>query len=79
MLQDYFRISSLQSETRILYFPSVRAVLQHIRQTGVGGLGRSKWMPGRFKEFEKQYNSRFATDRGLPVTYASTFVVAKKK
>jgi malonyl-CoA O-methyltransferase len=79
MLQDDFRICSLQSETRVLHFPSVRAVLHHIRETGVGGIGRSKWMPGRFKEFERQYKSRFATDRGLPVTYASTFVVARKR
>ncbi len=79
MLHDHFRIISLQSETRRIYFPTVRAVLQHIRQTGVGGIGRSKWMPGKFKEFEKQYNSRFASELGLSVTYASTFVVAKKK
>jgi malonyl-CoA O-methyltransferase len=79
MLRDYFRISSLQSETRVLHFPTVRAVLRHIRQTGVGGLGRSKWLPGRFKEFERQYNRHFATDRGLPVSYVSTFVVARKR
>ncbi len=79
MLHDHFRIISLQNETRQIYFPTVRAVLRHISQTGVGGLGREKWLPGKFKEFEKQYNSRFASDLGLPVTYASTFVVAKKK
>ena len=79
MLHEHFRINSLQSETRQIYFPTVRAVLQHIRQTGVGGLGRSKWLPGKFKEFEKQYNNRFASDQGLSVTYTSTFVVAKKR
>jgi malonyl-CoA O-methyltransferase len=79
MLNDFFHITSLQSEIRQLNFPTVRAVLQHIRQTGVGGLGRSKWMPGKFKEFESQYKSRFASEKGLTVTYASTFVVAKKK
>ena len=79
MLDDYFRISSLQSEVKRIYFPTVRAVLQHVRQTGVGGIGRSKWMPGKYKEFEKQYKKRFTTDKGLPVTYSSTFVVAKKK
>ena len=79
MLRDHFHITSLQSETRTVHFPSVRDVLRHIRQTGVGGLGRSRWLPGKFKAFEQQYISRFATDKGLPVTYASTFVVAKKK
>ncbi|MGB3212669.1 MAG: malonyl-ACP O-methyltransferase BioC [Desulforhopalus sp.] len=79
MLQEYFRITSLLKEERTIYFPSVREVLHHIRRTGVGGLGRSRWLPGKFKEFEKQYTARFATDKGFPVTYASTFVVAKKK
>ncbi len=79
MLHDNFRINSLQSQVRKLYFPTVRAVLQHIRQTGVGGVERSKWMPGKFKEFEKKYRTRFISDKGLPVTYASYFVVAKKK
>lgn len=79
MLGDYFRIISLQSEIRQIYFPTVREVLLHIRHTGVGGLGRSKWLPGKFKEFNRQYRSRFASESGIPVTYASTFVVAKKK
>ena len=79
MLHDNFRVVSLQSQVKRIYFPTVRAVLQHVRQTGVGGLGRSKWMPGKFREFEKQYNRRFASEQGLRVTYSSTFVVAKKK
>ncbi len=79
MLQDYFCIESMQSEVRKLYFSTVLEVLQHIRQTGVGGLGRGKWMPGKYKEFARQYRTRFATEKGLPVTYSSTFVVAKKK
>ncbi len=79
MLQDDFRICLLKSETRVLHFSTVRAVLHHIRETGVGGLGRSRWMVGRFKEFERRYKSRFATERGVPVTYASNFVVAQKK
>ena len=79
MLQGNFRVISLQNARKVIYFPTVMAVLQHIRQTGVGGLGRSKWLPGKFKEFERQYRLRFATDNGLPVTYASTFVVAVKK
>jgi malonyl-CoA O-methyltransferase len=79
MLHDNFRIISLQSEVRRLYFPTVRGVLQHVRQTGVGGVKRSKWMPGKFKEFEKNYCTRFISDRGLSVTYVSNFVVAKKK
>ncbi len=79
MLTNRFRIISLQSETSKIYFPTVREVLLHIRHTGVGGLGRRKWLQGNFKEFNRQYRSRFASERGFPVTYASTFIVAEKK
>ncbi len=78
MVADRFRIISMHSEIARIYFPSVREVLLHIRQTGVGGLGRRTILPGKFKEFTRQYRSRFATDKGFPVTYASTFVVAQK-
>ncbi len=78
MLRDRFRIISLTSETRQVFFPTVKEVLLHIRQTGVGGLDRTQWLPGKFKEFSRQYRSRFASDSGFPVSYASTFVVAEK-
>jgi malonyl-CoA O-methyltransferase len=79
MMEGKFNIITMQNEKRQIFFPNVRSVLQHIQRTGVGGLGRTKWMPGKYKAFEKQYSSRFASDKGYPVTYASTFVVAKKK
>ncbi len=79
MIEEYFDIVKIQDEIRQIYFPDVRSVLQHIRLTGVGGLGRTKWMPGKYKEFSKQYTSRFASEKGYPVTYTSTFVVAAKK
>ena len=79
MLGDYFHIISLQNDIRQIYFPSVREVLLHIRHTGVGGLDRNKWLPGKFKEFNRQYRSCFASESGFPVTYASIFVVAEKK
>lgn len=79
MVEEHFNIITMHTKTRQIFFPNVRSVLQHIRRTGVGGLGRTKWMPGKYKEFEKQYTHRFASEKGLPVTYASTFVVAKKR
>lgn len=79
MVADRFRLISQHSETTQLYFPGVREVLQHIRKTGVGGLGSSPVLKGKFKEFSRQYRSRFACEHGFPVTYASTFVVAQKR
>ncbi len=79
MVADCFRLISLHSEITKIYFPGVREVLQHIRQTGVGGLGGSTALSGKFKEFSRQYYDRFASDKGFPVTYNSTFVIAEKK
>jgi malonyl-CoA O-methyltransferase len=79
MVEKHFTIITMQNEIHQIFFPSVRSILQHIQRTGVGGIGRTKWMPGKYKEFEKQYSSRFASEKGYPVTYASTFVVAKIK
>jgi len=72
-------VISMHSESRCLFFPSVRAVLRHIRQTGVGGVDRERWNLGQLKEFERRYVEQFSSDDGLPLTYISTFVIAEKK
>lgn len=78
MLINHFQVLSIHSETRRLYFPSFRAVLRHIRQTGVGGVESSRWSLGKLKEFERRYLARYLSEDGLPVTYVATFVLAQK-
>ena len=79
MLADHFQLLSIHSETRQLFFPSVRAILRHIRLTGVGGLERNTWNFRKLKDFERQYVGQYLSEDGLPVTYVSTFVIAEKK
>lgn len=79
MVRRYFRLISIHTEQRCLYFPSVRAVLRHIRETGVGGVTGERWTQEKLKDFTQQYMGRFSTDDGLPVTYVSTFVIAEKQ
>jgi malonyl-CoA O-methyltransferase len=79
MLVEHFQVISIHSEIKRLFFPSVRAVLHHIRETGVGGLDRNKWNLRKLKDFERRYNDQFLSEHGLPVTYNSTFVIAEKK
>ena len=78
MLAEHFWVKSLSSVTKRLFFPSVRDILHHIRQTGVGGLDRKVMKLKEFKEFERQYVEQFSVPEGLPVTYISTFVIAEK-
>lgn len=78
MVEKHYRLITIHTERKCLYFPSVRAVLRHIRETGVGGVTGERWTLSRLKAFERQYVERFQTDDGLPVTYVSTFVIAEK-
>ncbi len=52
---------------RVLYFDTVRAILKHIKKTGVGGVGGIRWTRKSLQKFEKGYRDRFATKHGLPV------------
>jgi malonyl-ACP O-methyltransferase BioC len=74
----FFDLVHVHRERKRIYLPSVRAVLRHIQKTGVGGLGKYKWTVSEFKKFEKEYRSRFETDFGVPVSYVSTFIIARK-
>lgn len=74
-----FSVELFTSDTHILHFPSVRAVLRHIQQTGVGGLGRTRWTKSTLQQFEYEYKKRFSSEKGLSITYCSNYVVARKK
>ncbi len=78
LVEEEFQLELFDTLTTRLYFPSVRAILKHIRQTGVGGVGRSKWSVRSLRDFEDKYRKRYQTTEGLPVSYHATFVVAKR-
>lgn len=62
-----------------LFFPTVREILGHIRDTGVGGVSEYKWNKQSLQEFEKGYEETFATATGLPVSYSSSCFVARRR
>jgi malonyl-CoA O-methyltransferase len=62
-----------------LYFQTVKEILGHIRDTGVGGVSEYKWSKGSLQDFEKAYIRNFASDKGLPLSYSSSCFVAKRK
>jgi hypothetical protein len=71
--------SDLRLDPYRIFFPSARAILRHIKSTGVGGLGGGKgWTASRLKMFEQQYQEKFATAQGLPVSYSAITVIAQK-
>ncbi|MBU1568778.1 MAG: methyltransferase domain-containing protein [Proteobacteria bacterium] len=79
MLTDHFQIINVHSEKKCLFFPTVRSVLRHIRETGVGGVEPNRWNLRKLKDFERRYAGQFLSEDGFPVTYISTFIIAEKK
>lgn len=61
------------------YFPSVWAVLKHIKNTGVGAVQGNQWDVGRLRQFEKDYRIHYGGERGIPVSFTTLYLVATKK
>ncbi len=62
-----------------LYFQTVKEILGHVRDTGVGGVSEYKWSKQSLQEFETAYINKFASDKGLPLSYASSCFVARRR
>ncbi len=62
-----------------LYFQTVKEILSHIRDTGVGGVSEYKWSKQSLQDFEKAYINNFASAKGLPLSYSSSCFVARRR
>ncbi len=78
MLGEGFTLLVQRRREHRLFFPSLQAVLRHIRDTGVGGVARSALGMGSVKELQRRYRECFASEAGLPLTYVSTILLARK-
>ncbi len=79
LLADHFILEHQVTRQDQLFLPSPRAVLHHLRDTGVGGVRTHRWTSSSLRHFEQQYQSRFGTAAGVPVSYTSTCFIARKK
>ncbi|MGR3615084.1 MAG: malonyl-ACP O-methyltransferase BioC [Paracoccaceae bacterium] len=61
-----------------LSFPNARAVLRHLRDTGVNGRAQAGWTRTRLAAFEAEYMHRFGTRDGVSLTYDPVWVIAQK-
>lgn len=84
LLTRDFVVEQLLVEEARLILPSPRAVLHHLRDTGVGGVQSYRWTKSALKRFELEYQSRFAVAApagdcaGVSVTYSSIYCIARK-
>ncbi len=65
--------------TEELYFSTVREVLQHIRDTGVGGVREQKWSKKSLQNFEREYWEKFSIRKKVPVSYSASCYVLRRK
>ena len=80
LLSPWFKVTEILEEFRLLEFPDPLAILQHLRLTGTNSSGdHSIWTKNRVNEFVNDYNSRFAMDGKVTLTYHPLYLVCKKK
>lgn len=61
-----------------LCFGDARAVLRHLKQTGVNGAGVYRWTPRALRAFCREYQARFPWQDGVRLTYHPMLVVARR-
>ncbi len=79
LLERDFILEQMETDQNRLLLPTPRDVLHHLRATGVGGLRDYRWTKSALRSFEQEYQVRFGTPDGVPVTYASTCFIARRK
>jgi len=78
MLEKNFSLIELETLCCTLHFQTPREVLRHIQATGVGGAGTYRWTPAKLRAFDHEYRLRFGTEKGIPLDYVSTCIIARK-
>ncbi|MDC0738455.1 methyltransferase domain-containing protein [Cognatishimia sp. SS12] len=78
VLPSDMTIKHLSQGRQVAWFADARALLRHLRETGVNGGASQHWGPQALKTFESDYRRRFGTPQGLPLTYDPVWVIARK-
>ncbi|MDR0766564.1 MAG: malonyl-ACP O-methyltransferase BioC [Odoribacteraceae bacterium] len=80
LLSPWFKVTEILEEFRLVEFPGPLAILQHLKRAGTNVSGdRSIWTKKRVNDFIADYNSRFALDGKVTLTYHPLYLVCKKK
>lgn len=79
LLSEQFDVKEIQVNKITVWFDTFDELLKHLRNTGVNGNARQQWTQTSLREFEQSYQSRFAQNGRLPLSYEPIFIVAKKR
>lgn len=79
-LQTHFEILHLQEEEMILHFSEPKAVLKHLKNTGVTATSQGVWNKKRLQSFIQTYQQNHATEDGeVKLSYVPLYIIAKRK
>lgn len=79
LLERDFEIKKIESQAMTIWFDSFHEMLQHLRNTGVNGNARQQWSQKNLSEFAYFYESTFAKQGCLPLSYEPIFIIAQKR
>lgn len=79
ILHPYFEIEFLETFEKQMLFDSPIAVLEHIKQTGVNALQRTRWTKSKLHSFTAEYSDQFQIGEQVRLTYEPIIVIARKK
>ncbi|MDD3238328.1 MAG: malonyl-ACP O-methyltransferase BioC [Candidatus Gastranaerophilales bacterium] len=78
LLQKYFKVEIIYEREKVLYFPTVKDVLKHIKKTGVNATSESPMSISELKKFQNQYAKLNSTPLGFSLTYNPVYVLCSK-
>lgn len=77
-LAEDCEILASSAERRVMWFASAYDVLRHLKETGVNALRSEPWSRGRVARFCRDYETAFAVEGRVPVTYEPLYLVARR-
>lgn len=79
MVGARFKVLTCEEELLTVHFADPRALLDHLRQTGVNALGTEPWTRRRLSEFIRRYADRFGGPEGVVLTYHPVYCIASRE
>lgn len=79
MLPRDLDVHHLAEAKDVMRFDSPRAVLRHLRATGVNGKAEGRWTRARLASFEQRYTELFGDGSTVSLTYAPVWLIAQKQ
>ena len=74
-----FDILDIGEARHRIRFPTPRAVLHHLRKTGVNGHARETWTKSTLARFSAAYSEKFGSAEGVSLTYHPIWIIARRR